>query len=161
MKRMFFAALLTIVISSASFSREFIADGKTYSALGDYKIEMADNPVVLSGEELKTYVISYQNSPMEVKVVIRKGKNCKNYLVLSDKLSVQYVCNENYFGVEKLDKSLAKEGYVTSDEAMNRSEYFHQKVIAPGKRGEIENAHLIASFFPMLINNSNDIVASK
>jgi hypothetical protein len=161
MKRMFFAALLMIVISSASFSREFIASGKTYSAFGDYKIEIADNPVILSGEELKTYVISYQNSPMEVTVVIRKGKNCKNYIVLSDKLSVQYVCNANYFGVEKLDKSLASEGYTTSDDFLNRAEYFHQKVIAPGKRGEVENAHLIASFFPMLINNSDDIVASK
>jgi hypothetical protein len=161
MKRMFFAALLTIILSSASFSREFIADGKTYSALGDYKIEIADKPVIISGEELKTYVISYQNSPMEVTVVIRKGKNCKNYIVLSDKLSVQYVCNENYFGVEKLDKSLASEGYTTSDEALNRSQYFHQKVIGPGKRDEVENAHLIASFFPMLIKGSDDLVASK
>jgi hypothetical protein len=160
MKRVFFAALLLIVISSASFSREFIAGGKTYSALGDYKIEIADNPVVINGEELKTFVISYQNTTMEVTVVIRKGKNCKNYLVLSDKLSVQYVCNESYFGVEKLDKSLAQEGYTTSDEAMNRSEYFHQKVLAPGKRGEVENTQLIASFFPMLIKGSSEPLAT-
>ena len=160
MKRMFFAALLMIVISSASFSREFVAGGKTCSALGDYKIEIADNPVIINSEELKTFVISYQNSPLEVTVVIRKGKNCKNYLVISDKLSVQYVCNENYFGVEKLDKSLAVEGYKTSDEAMNRSEYFHQKVLAPGKRGEVENAQLIASFFPMLLKGSDESIAT-
>lgn len=160
MKRMFFAVLLMIVISSASFSREVVAVGKTYSTLGDYKIEITDKPVVISGEALKTFVISYQNSPMEVTVVIRKGRNCKNYLVLSDKLSVQYVCNENYFGVEKIDKSLAMEGYVTSDEALNRSEYFHQKVIAPGKKGEVENAHLIASFFPMLIKELSESIAT-
>jgi hypothetical protein len=160
MKRLFFAALLTIVISSASFSREFIAGGKTHSALGDYKIEIADKPVIINGEELKTFVISYQNSPMEVTVVIRKGKNCRNYIVLSDKLSVQYVCNDNYFGVEKLDKTLAREGYATSDEALNRSEYFHQKVLAPGKRSEVENAHLIASFFPMLIKDTKETLAT-
>jgi hypothetical protein len=160
MKRMFFAALLIIAFGSASFSREFIAGGKTYSALGDYKIEIADNPVVLNGETLKTYVISYQNSPMEVTVVIQKGKKCKNYIVLSDKLSVQYVCNENYFGVEKLDKSLEKEGYATSDEALDRSQYFHQKVLAPGKRDEVENAHLIASFFPMLLKNTESALAT-
>jgi hypothetical protein len=160
MKRMFFAALLILAFSSASFSREFVAGGKTYSTLGDYKIEMADNPVILNGEKLKTYVISYQNSPMEVTVVIQKAKNCKNYIVLSDKLSVQYVCNENYFGVEKLDKSLEKEGYETSDEALDRSQYFHQKVLAPGKRGEVENAHLIASFFPMLLKNTDLALAA-
>ena len=84
MKRMFFAALLIVAFSTASFSREFVASGKTYSALGDYKIKIADNPVAINGNQLKAYVISYQNSPMEVKVVIRKDKECKNYIVLSD-----------------------------------------------------------------------------
>lgn len=154
MKRMFFAALLIVAFSSASFSREFIAGGKTYSALGDYKIEIADNTVSLNGEQLKAYLISYENSPMEVKVVIRKDKTCKNYIVLSDKLSVQYVCNGDYFGVEKLEKSFAKEGFVTSDKALNRSEYFHQKLIAQGKQDEIEATRLIAAYFPMLIKEN-------
>ncbi|MCX6326776.1 MAG: hypothetical protein NT144_09055 [Bacteroidia bacterium] len=160
MKKMFFAALLLVAFSSASFSREFIAGGKTHSVLGDYKIEIADNPVTINGEVLKTLVISYQNSPLEVTVVIQKGKKCKNYIVLSDKLSVQYVCNENYFGVEKLDKSLEKDGYTTSDAAMNRGEYFHQKVLAPGKRGEIENTQLIAAYFPMLLKDTKEALAT-
>ena len=111
MKRMFFLALLTVAFGSATFARELVAEGKTNSALGDYRIEKADNPVIINGEELKAFIISYQNSPMEVTIVIRKGKDCKNYIVLSDKLSVQYVCNENYFGVEMLDKSLVVEGF--------------------------------------------------
>ena len=160
MKRMIISALLVVAISTASFSREFVAGGKTHSALGDYKIEIADNPVTINGEQLKAFIISYQNSPMEVKVVIQKGKKCKNYLVLSEKLSVQYVCNENYFGVEKLDKSLEKEGYTTSDTALNRGEYFHQKVLAPGKRGEVENTQLIAAYFPMLIKETNEALAT-
>jgi len=161
MKRLFFAALLLAAFSSASFSREFVAGGKTYSALGDYKIEIADNPVTINGENFKTFIISYQNSPMEVKVVITKGEKCKNYIVLSDQLSVQYVCNENYFGVEKLDKSFEKEGYSTLDTALNRSEYFHQKVLAPGKRGEIENAQLIAAYFPMLLKENKEVLAKR
>jgi hypothetical protein len=151
MKRMFFAALLIVAFSSASFSREFVAIGKTHSALGDYKVEIADNPVTLNGVQLKTYIISYQNSPMEVKVVIRKDKKCKNYIVLSDKLSVQYVCNGDYFGVQKLDKSLQKEGFTTSDEALNRYEYFHQKLIAQGIQEEIIATQLIAAYFPQLV----------
>jgi hypothetical protein len=154
MKRLFFLALLTVAFSSATYAREFVAEGKTYSALGDYRIEKADKPVIINGEELKAYIISYQNSPMEVTIVIRKGKNCKNFVVLSDKLSVQYVCNENYFGVERLDKSLDVEGFNPKEAALNRTEYFHQKKLAPGKRGEVENAQLIAAYFPMLIANS-------
>ncbi len=161
MKRILFAALLLVAFSSASFSGQFIAEGKTNSALGDYKIEIADNPVTLNGELLKTFTISYQNSPLKVSVVIKKDKNCKNYIVLSDKLSVQYVCNGSYFGIQKLDKSFEKEGYVTSDAALNRSEYFHQKVLAQGIGSEIENAHLIAAFFPMLIMNSKEDLATR
>jgi len=154
MKRLLFSALLLVAFSSASFSREFVAGGKTHSALGDYKIEIADNPVTINGEQLKAFIITYQNSDLEVTVAIKKEKKCKDYIVLSDKLSVQYVCNENYFGVEKLDKSLEKDGYITSDANMNRSEYFHQKVLASGQRGELENTQLIAAYFPMLIKST-------
>jgi len=159
MKRMFFAALLIVAFSTASFSREFVASGKTHSTLGDYKIEIANNPVTLNGEQLKAYTISYQNSPLEVTVVIMKDKKCKNYIVLSDKLSVQYVCNGDYFGVQKLDKSLEKDGFSTSDAALDRSEYFHQKLIVPGKQSEIESTQLIAAYFPMLIQD--ELVATK
>jgi hypothetical protein len=151
MKRMFFAALLIVAFSSASFSREFVASGKTYSPQGDYKIETADNPVTLNGVQLKTYIISYQNSPVEVKVVIRKDKKCKNYIVISDKLSVQYVCNGDYFGVQRIEESLEKDGLTTSNEALNRIEYFHQKLIAQGKQDEIVAAQLIATYFPRLV----------
>ncbi len=159
MKRMLFAVILTVVFSVAAFSREFVASGKTHSALGDYRIEMADNPVTLNGEQLKAYIISYQNSPLELTVVVKKDKKCKNYIVLSDKLSVQYVCNGEYFGVQKLEKSLEKEGYTTSDEALNRTEYFHQKLIVQGKQSEVESAQLIAAYFPMLIKD--ELTASR
>lgn len=159
MKRMFFAALLIVAFSSASFSREFVAEGKTYSALGDYKIKLADNPVTINGVQLKAYVISYENSPMDVKVAIMKDKKCKSYIVLSDKLSIEYVCNGDYFGVQKLGKSFEKDGILTSDESLNRSEYFHQRLIAQGKQDEIEATQLIAAYFPMLIKD--ELVTSR
>jgi hypothetical protein len=159
MKRILFAAILIVAFSTASFSREFVASGKTHTAFGDYKIELADNPVTISGEQLKAYVISYQNSPTEVTVVIKKDKKCKNYIVLSDKLSVQYVCNGDYFGVKKLEKSFEKDGLSTSDAVLNRTEYFHQKLIVQGKQGEVESTQLIAVYFPMLIKD--EFTASK
>jgi hypothetical protein len=151
MKKLFFAALLTVAFSTASFTRELVAEGKTNSAFGDFKIEIADNPVTINGQEFKAFVINYKNSPLEVKVAVKKDRNCKKYIVLSEKLSVQYVCNESYFGVERLDKSFEKDGYTTSDESLNRSEYFHQKVLSTGQGSEVDNTMLIAAYFPMLI----------
>ena len=161
MKKFYFAALLLAAFSSASFSREFVAAGKTYSALGNYKIEKADNPVTINGETVKAFVITYENSPMEVTVAVMKDKECKKFIVLSDKLSVQYVCNDNYFGVEKLDKSLEMQGFASSDAPLNASEYFHQKVLAPGRQGEIENTQLIAAYFPMLLKDNSETLATR
>jgi hypothetical protein len=161
MKRILVLALVILISTTASFGRKKVAEGKSNTALGNYKIELADNPVTLKGQDCKTYVISYENTPMEVTVVICKDKNCKRYLVISDKLSVQYVCNKDYFGVEKIGKNFEAEGYKTSDSSLNRAEYFHQKVLAPGQGDELSRTQLIASYFPMLLNETSDIVAIR
>lgn len=158
---MFLLSVLIVFISTVSFARKLVAEGKTFTELGNYKIELADNPVNLKGVDCKAFIISYENSPMEVKVVVSKDRKCRRYVVLSDKLSVQYVCYGTYFGVEKLDKTFESEGYRTSDSALNRGEYFHQKVISQGMLGELQNTQLIAAFFPRLLNSLTEVVASR
>jgi hypothetical protein len=155
MKKMLFAATLFLAFSTASFSGKLVTEGKSNSSLGTYKIEISDSPVTMNGEVLKTYFISYENSPLQVKVAIKKEKDCKKYIVLSDKLSVQYVCNGAYFGVQLLEKSpeFEKSGFSMSDKSLNRAEYFHQKVLTTGKPDEIESTQFIASYFPLLIKN--------
>jgi hypothetical protein len=152
MKKLIIAGLLTIAFGTASFSKEYVVTGKTHTTLGDYTIEPADKPVSIGGTLQKAYIISYQNSPLTVTVAVVKDNNCENFIVLSDKLSVQYVCTGAYFGVKKLDKALAPDGFSKTDEALNREEYFHQRVIINGHRETIENTQLIAAYFPMLIN---------
>ena len=161
MKRLFFAAVLMIAFCTASFAGKVVAEGKTFTAPGNYTIETADNPAIVKGIECKSFVISYENTPMKVTVAICKDRKCRKYIVHSDKLSVQYVCNENYFGVEKLDKEFEKDGYKTSDAELNRSEYFHQKVISPGRRDVLEATQLIAAYFPMLLNTTSEAVALR
>jgi hypothetical protein len=161
MKRIIVSAVLAIAMCTASFAGKLVARGSTYTALGDYRIETADNPAVVKGEECKTYIIGYENSPMKVRVSICKDRDCTKFVVLSDVLSVQYVCNEKYFGVERLEKSFEKEGYMTSDRDLNKVEYFHQKVLSPGKRNDIEATSMIAAYFPMLLNDQSEAIALK
>ncbi len=158
MKRLFLVTLLIIAISSATFARKFVAEGKTWSAIGDYKIEMADNPVTLNGKELKAFIISYSNSNMEITVAFDKTRNGMKYYVLSGQLAIQYICKGGYFGVAKLGRELEKDGYKTSDSALNRGEYFHQKAITAGSACDLENSKLIAVYFPMLINNYENLL---
>jgi hypothetical protein len=150
MKRILTAGLLMLAISTASFARVFVATGKTHTSLGDYKVEVADKWMTINNKEYRTYVISYENTPMEVKVVVVPGKKCKDFVVISDKLNVKYVCNKDYFGVEKLTEPL--NGFTTSDETLNRTQYFHQRVLTSGGNTEEDNARMIAAFFPLLLN---------
>jgi hypothetical protein len=161
MKRVFLVAMLVFAVSLASFARKFVAEGKTFTILGDYKIEIADNPINLMGKELKSFIISYENTNMEVTVAFEKTRKGMNYYVLSPALSVKYVCNGKYFGVSKLNKELLKEGYKTSDSALNRDEYFHQKVLTGGKTCDLDNAKLIAAYYPMLLNGLENELAAK
>ena len=158
---MFFAAVLIIAFSTASFGKKVIAEGKTFSALGDYKIETIDEPVILNGKELNAFMISYENTGMKVTVAVEKTKKCKKYYVLSDNLSIQYVCNKNYFGVERLSKDLEKEGYTTSNATLNNEQYYHQRVLTPGGNSDTDNSKLIAAYFPFLLKNPEGIIATK
>jgi len=158
---MVLSAVLLILICTASFAKKIVAEGKSYSALGDYKIEAMDKAIVLNGKELDAFVISYQNTGMKVTVAIEKTKNCKNYYVLSDNLSVMYVCNKNYFGVERLCKNLEKEGYETLNDQLNNAEYFHQKLITSGGDNDLNNSRLIAAYFPFLLKDQTSVLAIK
>jgi len=161
MKRIILVTALIFAISLASFARKFISEGKTYTALGSYKIELSDNPVTLMGKEMKAFIISYENTNMEVTVAFDKGRKEMTYYVISPTLAIKYVCNGNYFGVQKLGAELERDGFKTSDSALNRSEYFHQKVLTTGGNCDLENSRLIAAFFPMLINNYENILAAR
>jgi hypothetical protein len=161
MKKMILLTVLIAMVSTVAFGKKVVAKGQTFSALGNYKIETVDNSITLKGNDCQAYTISYENTPMEVTVIVCKERKCRRYVVLSDKLSVQYVCNPVYFGVERLDKSFEKEGHKTIDQNLNREEYFHQKVLGPGQQPEIEATKLIAAYFPFLLNTNTSMTATK
>jgi DNA-binding beta-propeller fold protein YncE len=161
MKRIVLTVVLIVAVSFASYARKFVAEGKTYSALGNYRIEIDNKSMMINGKQHIPFVISYANSNLEVRVAVDMDKTGKKYYVISDNLSVQYVANRQYFGVEKLAPELEKDGFKTSDVALNRVEYFHQKVITSGVGWRRDNTKLIAAFFPMLLNNVENLIAAR
>jgi DNA-binding beta-propeller fold protein YncE len=161
MKRIVLTVVLIVAVSFASYARKFVAEGKTYSALGNYRIEIDNKSMMINGKQHIPFVISYANSNLEVRVAVDMDKTGKKYYVISDNLSVQYVANRQYFGVEKLAPELEKDGFKTSDAALNRVEYFHQKVITSGVGWRRDNTKLIAAFFPMLLNNVENLIAAR
>lgn len=159
MKRIITSALLIVFISCASFGnlgKRLIAEGKSFTPNGDFKIEVSDLPLVVNGVELDTYTITYNNSDLKVTIAIEKNRKCSKYITVCDKLAVQYVCNGSYFGVEKLTAQNAVNGLTTSDAAMDRSAYFHQKVLLSGQSDPVNCMKLIGAYFPELLKSGAD-----
>ncbi len=161
MKRFITAAVLIIAFCTASFATKVVAEGKTHSVLGDYKIESLDNPVMINGKELKAFTVTYQNTGLKTTIAVEKTFKCKKYYVLTDMLSIQYVCNGHYLGVERLDKKLEKDGYMTSNDDLDNFQYYHQKVLSRGTGTDVENTKLIAAYFPFLFKNTEEVLAVK
>jgi len=161
MKRIILSLLMIAAIFTTSFARKFVAEGKTFSNLGDYRIEMDDNYIMVNGKSHRAYVITYANSGLEMRVAVDMEKGRKIYYVLSDALSVKYVSTRHYFGIERLGKETESDGYRTSDSALNREEYFHQKALTSGRSWRRDNTKLIAAYFPDLLNNSENLLSVR
>jgi len=156
MKRAFFIFGLLMLMAGYITAQEQkaykkVAEGNSNTPFGKYTIEIKNEPVMLEGEEITSYRITYEKSPISIVVLVDKEKECKNYIVTSNDLSVMYTCNGQYFGVNKIDRKYEKEGYVTDDTYLDRFNYFHQKLIVNGNQNENGATQLIASYFPLLI----------
>ncbi len=150
MKRIFLALLVFATMTALSYGK-IIVKGESNTSFGRYTIEVCDQPMQLAGEEMKCYLISYEKSPLTAKVFVDKDKKCKNFVVVSDELSVMYSCNGKYFGVNKIDEQYQAAGLSTDDARLDRYAYFHQKVLARGGTTDYDATVLIASYFPELI----------
>ena len=145
--------LLLAGVASAQHQRTFskiVAEGATSTPFGNYTIRVGDEPVMLEGEKVTSYQITYDNSPVSVEILVDEETNCKNYIVTSDGLSVMYSCNGSYFGINRIDEKYNKEGYVTDETYLDKLSYYHQKILARGKQDEIPAASLIACYYPLL-----------
>lgn len=152
-----FAIITFCLTLSAKENTETIAEGETHSALGNYKIDTSEKPFIVSGKKLNTYTISYDSSDIVVTIAIDKTSKGSNYYVISDALSVQYVCCDKSFGITKLDKIIEKEGYKTNKTALNKAAFSQQRILTDGKGSDLENTKLIASYFPLLLNNQDSL----
>lgn len=140
MKRLLFSLMLAMGIIISMNAKEIVAGGKTYTAMGDYQITTCDQPCIVNGKELPTFTVKYENSPMELKIVIDECKKETVYIVSSDVLGVKYVQNKKYFGI----------GEIVNGNNFNKDEYYHQKVLTSGQ-SEKGSLMLISVYFPYLL----------
>lgn len=161
MKKVVVVLLLTIILIPSGIAGKFTSDGDSFTKLGKYKIEIAESPFILNGKELKTYLITYENAGFTLLVAADKSGDEIKFLTISEALSVQYVSHMTYFGVEKIDQKYVVSALKTSDTFLNRYEYFRQKAIISWEVTELGKIKLIASYYPALLNNIDNLLSAK
>lgn len=162
MKRIILLSAITLSLLMTGFARSPEIKGQTHCCLGSYVIEIADRPVFIDGNPLRTFIISYENSALSVRVGIDSSdKKCTRYLVLSDDLEVQYSANRKYFGVERVGREYLDKGFYTSDISLDKEAYFHQKLITRSGKDEVGYLRLIAVFYPKLVKDYEKVFAVR
>jgi len=157
MKKAVFIIGLALFLTGFTYSQEQkasskkVAEGDTYTPFGKYTIELLNELLIVDGEQATSYRIAYENSPLSVTVVVDKDKKCKNYIVVSEKVSVMYKCNGEYFGINKIEEKYIKDGFITDTRNLDNFNFFHQKYIVAGQQEEVNATMLIAAFYPYLL----------
>ncbi len=153
--------MMALMVSFAVQAKSFFLKGETFCALGEYNIVEAPVSFVLNGDELDTYIISYENSSKTVKVAVKKEDDCCRYIVLSDDLSVQYICKKDYFGVSLHKDDFIKLGLESNRDMIDLNGYHHQRIITPNSIKLKNCLSLIASYYPMIVKDYEKVFACK
>jgi hypothetical protein len=161
MKKLVVVLLLTIILIPSGIAGELFSDGDSFTKLGKYKIEISESPFILNGNELKTYLVTYENAGFSLLVTTDTSGDEIKFLAISEALSVQYVSHGLCFGVERIDQKYAASDLKTSDSDLNRSEYLRQKLITSWEVTELGKIKLIAAYYPALLRDIDNHLAVK
>lgn len=152
MKRVIYILSALLFLLLTGFTKSPLAKGETNGRLGSFTIEKSLRPLISDARILPTYEVKYENRGFTLRVGIdNSDKKCKKYIAVSDDFAVQYICQNDKFGVELIESGYIEDGIPSTDSKLNREEYFKQKVLTMLPDNEIEHVKLISVFFPKLI----------
>lgn len=160
MKRITIDLSMLLLIAFTATMQAVEMKGQTFSSLGEFEITKAENPIRVDGKDLETYMIRYQNSDKIVYVGVNGKFSSRDYLVVSPDLTAQYTKEGRFFGVKKLDEKYARE-FNTNTANMDRTEYFHQRVITQDSRKDEDFISLIAVYYPKLVKDTDKAFAVR
>ena len=117
---------------------------------------------MIEGSPLRAYYIIYENSPDSILVAIDENEDgSSRFLVISHKLVIEYCNDRNSFGARTVGERFADEGFSTSDQKLDRQQYFHQRVITRESMTETDYLCLISVYYPKLVKDFTNIYAKQ
>ena len=144
--------VLSILPAAGLFATEPI-QGSSNTEFGDYSIKRSEKSMLVNKTEIPTYELSYSNLKDNIVIGINEQKRCKDFIIKSPNFEVQYVCTKKGFGVRKIDEEYASVNPSVVNALLDNQQFAYQELITGSKKSEDELLHLIACYFPFLIND--------
>lgn len=145
--------LISLFTVAAKESGSALISGQSLTELGQYSVHISPETLKFGDEALKTYQLTYANSDSPILIGVKKTKKCMNFIVHTDKIEVEYVCNKHVFGVKRIEQAYQTIPTDAINKMIDNADFYTQRVISQNPKTEEELLGLIACYFPSLVQD--------
>ncbi|QIA08628.1 hypothetical protein [Draconibacterium halophilum] len=127
--------------------------GNSLTEFGKYTIAISQAPMVYEDQVLETFELTYENTnaPVRIGVLCEDEKKCKTYIVRTAEFEIEYACQNNVFGVKKMEPRFQQLPKEEMELKLDKVAYYAQRVICQNKKSQDDLLGLIACYFPDLV----------
>ena len=94
------------------------------------------------------------NSENPITILVESTPKCKNYIVRSKNLEIQYVCNKHGFGAKLVKAKYQRLDPTVNGYYLNEMELKNQEKLSSTQLGEEDALELIGAYFPALAKDA-------
>lgn len=151
---MLFVGLGTATANSAPEA----VTGNSQTLLGNYQITELE-PETIKKETLRKFQLTYENGNAPITIYLNERAKCNDYIVRSNVMEVQYVCNKQGFGATTVNSKFSLYPEQTNNMFLSTEALGYQSRITGGEISVEKALGLIACYYPSLLKNMQNIAA--
>lgn len=141
--------------ASAAITPETLS-GESQTILGEYQItELA--PETIQNATFRVFQLDYKNGNGTVTIYLNERSKCREYIVRSNVMEVQYTCNKQGFGASNVNSKYSIYPPQINDMFLSQEALAYQQKITEGEISIEKALGLIACYYPSLLKNIQNI----
>ncbi len=130
--------------------------GNSQTVLGAYQITELE-PETIKKETLRKFQLTYENGNAPITIYLNERSKCNDYIVRSNVMEVQYVCNKQGFGATTVNSKFSLYPEQTNNMFHSTEALGYQSKITDGEISIEKALGLIACYYPSLLKNMQNI----
>jgi len=143
----------------ANTSPEKIA-GNSQTILGNYQLTEVE-PETIDNQTFRKFELIYENGNAPVTIYLNQRSKCNDYIVRSNVMEAQYICNKKGFGATTVNSKFRKYPEQINNMFLSTEALRYQSKITEGQLPVEKALGLIACYYPSLLKNIQNIVTQN